>query len=96
MSEVTKILKSVSARMEKIKLEGNQIYRNPKILRLGIVLKDQLIPLRSSKEIIEIGIEMIRKSKLLSKITWLLMKMKRKKISILRSIALEIPLCPLI
>jgi hypothetical protein len=54
------------------------------------------MPLNPSKEIREIGTEIIRKSKILSKITWLPMKMERKKILILRSISLEIPLHSLI
>ena len=60
--EMAKLLKSLSTRMEKIELEGKKSYRNSKNTI-------------SSKEIRETRTEMIRKSKILSKITWLLMKM---------------------
>jgi hypothetical protein len=52
----------------------------------------QIIPLMSSKEIKEIGIGMIKKSKPLSKTTLLLMKKERMKKMILKSIVLVTPL----
>jgi hypothetical protein len=62
------------------------------MLIIEVILEDQIIPLRSSKEIQEIGIGMIKNSKLLSKITLLLMKKKRMKKLILKSIVLVTPL----
>jgi hypothetical protein len=58
--------------------EGRAI-GTPGMLIIGVILEDPIIPLRSSKEIKEIGIGMIKKYKLLSKITLLLMKKERKK-----------------
>jgi hypothetical protein len=49
------------------------------MLIIGVVSKDQTMPLRSSKETKETGTEMIREFKILSKITLLLMKKERKK-----------------
>jgi hypothetical protein len=49
------------------------------MLIIGVILEDPIIPLRSSKEIKEIGIGMIKKSKPLSKITLLLRKKERRK-----------------
>jgi hypothetical protein len=66
------------------------------MLIIGVISEDQIMPLISSKEIKEIGIGMIKKSKPLSKITWLLMKKERKKMMILKSIVLVTPLCLLI
>ena len=68
----------------------------PRMLIIGVTSEDQIMPLRSSKEIKEIGIGMIKKSKPLSKITRLLLKKERKKMLILKSIVLVTPLHPLI
>ena len=54
--------------------------------------EDQIMPLRSSKEIKEIGIGMIKNSKPLSKTTLLLMKKERMKKMIPKSIVLVTPL----
>jgi hypothetical protein len=64
----------------------------PRMMKIGEISEDPIIPLRSSKKIKEIGTGMIKKSKLLSKITWLLMKKKRKNMLILKSIVLVTPL----
>jgi hypothetical protein len=58
---------------------------------IGVISEDQIIPLRSSEEIKEIEIDMIKKSYPLSKITLLLMKKERKKMLILKSIVLVTP-----
>jgi hypothetical protein len=80
VDELTKLVKSLSAEVERLKLEGKQSYRNPpKMLIIGVTSKYQIIPLRSSKEIKETGIGMIRKSKPLSKITLLLMKKRGRR-----------------
>jgi len=89
VDELTKLVKSLSAEMEKLKLEGKQRYRNTK--NTWVILEDQLMPIRSSKEIKEIGIGTIKKSKPLSKIIWLLMKERKKKMTP-KSIVLAIPL----
>jgi hypothetical protein len=91
MDEVTKLLKSLSTRMERLELEGKKSYRNFQILIIGVVSKDQTMPLRSSKETKETGTEMIREFMILSKITLLLMKKERKKSLILKYIVLETP-----
>jgi hypothetical protein len=91
MEEVTKLLKSLSSRMKRLELEGKLNYRIPLMLKIGVNLEDQIIPPRLSKEIKETEIGMIRKSKLLSKITLLLMKKERRKRFILKSISLETP-----
>jgi hypothetical protein len=77
--------------VERLKLEGNKSYKNPLILIIGLALKYVRMPLRSSKETKGARIGMIRKFKLLSKITMLLMKKERKKMLILKSIVLETP-----
>jgi hypothetical protein len=61
------------------------------MLKIGVTSEDQITPPRLSKEIKEEEIGMIRESKLLSKITLLLMKKERKKRWTLKSIALETP-----
>jgi hypothetical protein len=95
MDEVTKLLKSLSARIERLELEGKQSYMNPpKIENRGNFRRPNNPPPpppRFSKEIKEVGIGMIRESKPLSKITYLLMKKERKKRLILKSIVLETP-----
>jgi hypothetical protein len=69
VDELTKLVKSLSAKMEKLKFEGKQGYRNAQNLTIGVILGDQIMPLISSKGIKEIGIGMIKISKPLSKIT---------------------------
>jgi hypothetical protein len=72
VDELTKLVKSLSAEMEKMKLEGKQIIEIHKMLITEEISGDKIMPLRSFKEIKEIG--MTKKSKPLSKITWLMMK----------------------
>jgi hypothetical protein len=59
---------------------------------IGVIFEDPIMPLRSSKEIKEIGIGMIKNSKPLSKITLLLRKKERRKELTLKSIVLVTPL----
>jgi len=75
--------------MARWELEGKQSYRIPKMLIIGVVSKHQTMPLKSSKEIKETQKGMIRKFKLLSKITLLLRKKERKNMLILKFIVLE-------
>jgi hypothetical protein len=77
-------------------LKGNKAIETPRILITGVISKDQIMPLISSREIKEIGIGMIKKSKPLSKMALLLMKKERKKMQIPRSIVLVTPLHTLI
>jgi hypothetical protein len=79
VNELAKLVKSLSAEVERLKLEGKRAIGIPLMLKIGVTSKDQITPLRSSKEIKEEGTGMIRKSKPLSKITLLLMKKERKK-----------------
>jgi len=60
----------------------------PKRMIIRVTSKDQIMSLRSSKEIKETGIGMIIKFKILSKITFLLMNKERTKMLILKSIFL--------
>jgi hypothetical protein len=66
------LVKSISAEMEKNNLEGNFFIEIHKILVTEEILGDKIMPLRSFKEIKEIG--MTKKFRPLSKITWLMMK----------------------
>jgi hypothetical protein len=91
VDELAKLVKSLFAEVERLKLEGKQNYRNPIMLKIGVTSENQITPRRLSKEIKEAGIGTIRKSKTLSKITLLLMKKERKKRLILKSIVLETP-----
>jgi malate/lactate dehydrogenase len=77
-------------------LKGNRAIGTPKILTIGVISGDQIIPLISSKEITGIRIGMIKKSKPLSKITYSLMRKERKEKLILKFIVLVTPLHPLI
>jgi hypothetical protein len=94
VDELTKLVKSLSAEMEKLKLEGKRTIGTHRMLIIEEISEDQIMPLRSSKEIKEIGIGMIKKSKPLSKITLLLMKKERMKKLIQKSIVLVTPLHP--
>jgi hypothetical protein len=68
MYEVTKLLKSLSARMESLELEGKQSYRNPPNAKnRGNFRRPNNTP-RLSKQIKEVGIGMIRGFKPLFKI----------------------------
>jgi hypothetical protein len=92
VDELKKLVKSLSVEMEKLKFEERRAIRTPRMMIIGVISEYPIIPLRSSKEIKEIGIVMTTKSKPLSKITWLLMKKERKKMLILKSIVLVTPL----
>jgi hypothetical protein len=64
VDELTKLVKSLSAEIEKLKVEGRQSNRNPQnVDNRGnlLISEDQILTLRSSKEIKEIGIGMIKK-----------------------------------
>jgi hypothetical protein len=73
-------------------LRINKDIGTSRILITGVISEDKIMPLRSSREIKEIGIGMIKKSKPLSKITWLLRRKERKKRLILKFIVLVTPL----
>jgi hypothetical protein len=91
MDEVTKLLKSLSTRMERLEVEGKKTYINPQhVDNRGNFRRPNNAPqiLQESPEI-EIG--MIIKFKPLFKITLLLMKKERGKRLILKFIVLETP-----
>jgi hypothetical protein len=73
-------------------LKERRAIRTPRMLIIGVISEDPIMPFKSSKEIKEIGIGMIKKSKPLSKITLLLMNKERKMMQILKSIVLVTPL----
>jgi hypothetical protein len=56
MDEVTKLLKSLSAKWKGWNWKERRAIGIPKMLIIGVVSKDQTMPLRSSKEIKETGI----------------------------------------
>jgi len=72
-------------------LRGNKDIGTSRILITGVISEEKIIPLRSFREIKEIGIGMTKKSYPLSKIISLLMKKERKKMLILKSIFLVTP-----
>jgi hypothetical protein len=51
VDELTKLVKSLSAEMEKLKLEGKQTIKIHRMLTIEVILEYQIIPFRSSKEI---------------------------------------------
>jgi hypothetical protein len=61
-------------------LKGSIIIGTHKMLITEEISEDQTMPLMSFKEIKEIGIGMIKKSRPLSKITLLVMKERMKKL----------------
>jgi hypothetical protein len=71
--EMAKMLKSVSARMEKIELEGKKNYINPQNVDNRGNIGSLTILLRLCKDTRGAEIEMIKKSRPLSKIIFLLM-----------------------
>jgi hypothetical protein len=72
-------------------LKENRTIGTHKMLIVEVISEDQIMPPKSSKEIKEIGIGMIKNSKPLSKTTLLLMKERMTKL-ILKYIALVTPL----
>jgi hypothetical protein len=73
MDEVTNILKSLSARMERLELEGKQYIKIPKMLTTEAISGGQITMfLRVCQGKKGAEIEMIRKSRPLSKITLLI------------------------
>jgi hypothetical protein len=69
MDEVTKLLKSLSTRMERLEVEGKKTYRNPQNVDNRASFRRPDNSLKYSRESPETEREMIKKSKHLSKIT---------------------------
>jgi hypothetical protein len=72
-------------------LKGSKVIRVPKMLITKEILEDLILHLRYSQESLVTERVMIRKYKPFSKITLLLVRKERKKISNLISINLETP-----
>jgi hypothetical protein len=94
VDELTKLVKSLSVEMEKLKLEGRQANRNPKILEIETISEDKIIHLKFFREIREI--ERIKRFKPLSKTIWLMMKKEIMKKQIKKFIVWGTHLLPLI
>jgi hypothetical protein len=90
VDELTKLVKSLSAEVERLKLEGKKTYKNPKMLITEVTSGGLTMLLRLCKGNKGTEIEMIRKSRPLSKIILLLMMKERKKTSTQKSIVSEI------
>jgi hypothetical protein len=78
VDELTKLVKSLSTEIEKLKSEGKQTSKMLKTMITEVTTRDQITLPKSFLEILEIEREMIRGYKLLCKIIWWLMKKKRR------------------
>jgi hypothetical protein len=75
---LTKLVKSLSTEIEKLKLEGRQPIEMLRTLKIEVISGHPTMFPKSFLEIPETEREMIRGFKLLFKIIWLLMKKKRR------------------
>jgi hypothetical protein len=91
MDEVTKLLKSLSTRMERLEVEGKQTYINPQNVdnRGNFKRPNNNAPQIMQREQRNIEIEMIKKSRPLFKTTLLWMRVERKKTLIQKSTVLK-------